>query len=78
MDSFSRRKFLRVTSALSGGLILRNELFANNVVIREGDQRLSVEQLQKWEELGYGMFIHFGMSTYDGDELSKGDKPATL
>ena len=24
------------------------------------------------------MFIHFGMSTYDGDELSKGDKPSTF
>ena len=24
------------------------------------------------------MFIHFGMSTYDGDELSRGDKPASL
>ncbi len=29
-----------------------------------GAQRLSVEQLQAWEQLGYGMFIHFGMSTY--------------
>jgi len=24
------------------------------------------------------MFIHFGMSTFDGDEFSKGDKPSTL
>lgn len=39
-------------------------------------QRLSLEQLKAWEALEYGMFIHFGMSTYDGDELSKGDKPA--
>jgi alpha-L-fucosidase len=29
-----------------------------------GAQRLSIEQLQAWERLGYGMFIHFGMSTY--------------
>jgi alpha-L-fucosidase len=26
--------------------------------------------------MGYGMFIHFGMSTFDGEELSKGDKPS--
>jgi len=29
-----------------------------------GSQRLAIEQLQAWERLGYGMFIHFGMSTY--------------
>jgi len=43
-----------------------------------GAQRLSRKQLQAWEALEYGMFIHFGMSTYDGDELSKGDKPSSF
>jgi len=42
-----------------------------------GAQRLSLDQLRQWEALKFGMFIHFGMSTYDGDELSKGDMPAT-
>jgi alpha-L-fucosidase len=42
-----------------------------------GAQRLTIEQLQQWEALKFGMFIHFGMSTYDGDELSKGDLPST-
>ena len=37
-----------------------------------GSQRLSVEQLRAWESLGYGMFIHFGMSTFVGDELPDG------
>ena len=44
----------------------------------KGSQRLSLKQLQAWENLKYGMFIHFGMSTFDGEELSKGDKPSTL
>jgi alpha-L-fucosidase len=42
-----------------------------------GAQRLSLDALHSWESLGFGMFIHFGMSTYDGDEFSKGDKPAS-
>ncbi len=42
-----------------------------------GGQRLSLERLHRWEQLGYGMFIHFGMSTYDGRELSLGDLPST-
>jgi alpha-L-fucosidase len=42
-----------------------------------GAQRLSLEQLQKWEDLKFGMFISFGMSTYDGEEFSKGDLPST-
>lgn len=44
---------------------------------KQGDQRLSLPQLQAWESLKFGMFIHFGMSTFDLEELSKGDKPAS-
>ncbi|MBN2312056.1 MAG: alpha-L-fucosidase, partial [Candidatus Hydrogenedentes bacterium] len=40
-----------------------------------GAQRLSVERLQAWEALGYGMFIHFGMSTFVGQELPDGKAP---
>ena len=42
-----------------------------------GAQRLSLAQLRKWESLGYGMFIHFGMSTFVGNELPSGKDPAT-
>lgn len=38
-------------------------------------QRLSVEKLQKWQDLQYGMFIHFGMSTFAGEELPDGKTP---
>lgn len=41
-----------------------------------GAQRLPLAKLRAWESLHYGMFIHFGMSTYDGEELSRGDKPS--
>ncbi len=43
-----------------------------------GSQRLSTAALQEWEKLAYGMFIHFGMSTFDGAELSSGEFPSTL
>jgi alpha-L-fucosidase len=42
-----------------------------------GNQRLPLENLKAWEAMKFGMFIHFGMSTYDGQELSKGDQPST-
>ncbi len=45
---------------------------------REGHQRLALEQLKTWESLHYGMFIHFGMSTFDLNELSDGKSPASL
>ncbi len=44
----------------------------------QGDQRLSLEKLHAWEALRYGMFIHFGMSTFDGEELSSGTKPSSF
>jgi alpha-L-fucosidase len=43
-----------------------------------GAQRLSVQQLQQWESLKFGMFIHYGMSTYTGTELPSGQEPSTL
>ena len=41
-----------------------------------GGQRLSLENLRTWERLGYGMFIHFGMSTFMGQEIPDGKSPA--
>ena len=42
-----------------------------------GSQRLSLAQLRSWESLRYGMFIHFGMSTFVHDEFADGKAPAT-
>jgi alpha-L-fucosidase len=44
----------------------------------KGNQRLSLQKLRDWESLQFGMFIHFGMSTFDGKELSLGEQPSTL
>jgi len=44
---------------------------------KRGSQRLSLEQLAAWEALGYGMFIHYGMSTFVVNELPDGKAPAT-
>ena len=43
-----------------------------------GTQRLSLDHLQRWEALKFGMFIHFGMSTFVGEELPDGTHPSTL
>lgn len=43
----------------------------------KGTQRLSLEKLQAWESWKYGMFIHFGMSTFVNNELPDGLAPAS-
>ena len=43
-----------------------------------GAQRLSLSKLRAWEGLGYGMFIHFGMSTFVGNELPDGKAAASV
>ncbi|MDZ4198467.1 MAG: alpha-L-fucosidase, partial [Kiritimatiellia bacterium] len=43
-----------------------------------GHQRLSLEKLQAWERLKYGMFIHFGMSTFTGAEKPSGQEPSSV
>jgi alpha-L-fucosidase len=42
-----------------------------------GAQRLAIEKLQGWEKLGYGMFLHHGISTFTGQEWSDGKAPAS-
>ena len=34
-------------------------------------------RMRDWQKLGYGMFLHFGMSTFTGNELDPGDQPST-
>jgi len=41
-------------------------------------QRLSLDRLRQWESLRYGMFLHFGMSTFVGKEIPDGKTPATV
>ena len=41
-------------------------------------QRLALDQLQAWEALGYGLFLHFGMTTFDGVENNLGENPSTV
>src|SRR5437588_6418215 len=43
-----------------------------------GAQRHSLEALRKWEALGYGMFIHFGMSTFVENELPSGNDASSV
>lgn len=42
-----------------------------------GAQRLPVAALQRWEAMKFGMFIHFGMSTFLDSELPGGSEPST-
>ena len=48
-----------------------------NVRPKDVSQRLSIEKLRAFEALGYGMFIHYGMSTFLANELPDGKDPAT-
>lgn len=41
----------------------------------QNNQRLSESALQSWQDLKYGMFIHYGMSTFLGEELPDGNAP---
>lgn len=50
----------------------------NSGAARRGNQRLSLDQLKTWQATGFGVFLHFGMSTYDGEEFSPGDSSPGL
>ena len=71
---------LAASAALQGSTSAVNTDSATaspKTIERQGAQRLHVEDLAKWESLGYGMFIHYGMSTYVANELPDGKAPAS-
>ncbi len=75
----SRRGFL---ATAGGGALAAATLSAQGAAqtpepAKRGSQRLSPGQLEAWEKLGYGMFIHYGMSTYVQNELPDGKAPPT-
>ena len=72
----TRRSVLKGALAVAAGASIGESVIAKTEAgSRKGAQRLSVEQLEKWEALGYGMFIHFGMSTFLGAEKPDGTAP---
>jgi len=80
-EGLSRRHFLaQGTVGISLGMVSGADKPPTNAEGEEaewGRQRLPLERLQEWEALGYGMFIHFGMSTFLGEELPDGKAPAS-
>jgi len=83
MAKMNRREFL---AAAGGASILVPSVFSTAGESRPGSrpgpgekgaQRLSLERLQAWESWKYGMFIHFGMSTFVANELPDGLAPAS-
>ncbi len=73
-EGVTRRAFMASGAA---GLVLGGQAtLAAETGDRKGNQRLSLERLAQWESLKYGMFIHFGMSTFVDNELPDGKAPA--
>ena len=42
---------------------MTNKTSASASQATQGHQRLSIERLDRWRELDYGMFIHYGLAT---------------
>lgn len=73
-----RRNFLGVSAATLGLGSLPDVAAGPDSTQDSGAQRLSLDALHTWESLGYGMFIHYGMSTYVQNELPDGQAPASV
>lgn len=86
-EEISRRSFLQSTGsaatiALSGAAVgaSAQEALPNsaNASEKKGHQRIPLDRLKQWESLRYGLFIHFGMSTFTGEDIPKGNESPTL
>ena len=80
-SDISRRSFLGTTGVLAAGASATSSAADSGAgqtgdAEKRGSQRLGLEQLEAWESLRYGMFIHYGMSTFVQNELPDGKAPA--
>ena len=80
----NRREFIKKTGlgVFASGAFASMDVRASqstNTTQKRGSQRLTIAQFQKWEALKYGMFIHFGMRTFDPAlSYPPGKHPATI
>lgn len=74
----TRRQLLAAAGAAGLAAASPARTNAADSATERGGQRLGVERLQRWEALGYGMFIHYGMSTFVGQELPSGKDPLSM
>lgn len=82
-SAFSRRRFLTGVATVAAGVAVSGNVLAADVPAgpaaeSPGSQRLGLDALKKWEALNYGMFIHYGMSTFVGAELPSGKDPSSV
>ena len=73
----TRRNLINTGAAFAGAYAPIAGAVRESSPGKRGHQRLSVSKLQEWEELGYGMFLHYGISTFDGVEWSQGKTSAS-
>ena len=77
-NDISRRVFLAAgaagAAAVTGGATVSAQEKAG-AEQKKGAQRLPLDKLEAWEKLQYGMFIHYGMSTFVQNELPDGKAP---
>lgn len=71
MKNTDRRTFLQTTALVGIGLGAMPELFAQSQLNSKEEVMPSATQ-KAWMELGFGMFIHFGINTYYDKEWSDG------
>lgn len=74
-----RRDFFNKSAIVAGGIAAGGSVNAMGTtappMMAKTKQRLSVKRLKEWQDLRYGMFIHYGMSTFLGQELPDGKAP---
>ena len=71
---WSRNMIFRFLSAVAIVVAVGGRCLAEKPV---GPAAERTPRLAEWEGLKYGMFIHFGMSTFDGVECNEGKSPST-
>lgn len=78
-DFFNKTSLALLLAGSSGSLIGYSSAKAATApeASKRGSQRHTIKRLKQWEAMRYGMFIHFGMSTFTGIEHADGKVPAS-
>jgi alpha-L-fucosidase len=56
---------------------MKTRLFLLSTMLLTSAASAADGAIEQWRALKYGLFIHFGMSTFSGREIDNGDEPST-
>ncbi len=71
---YKMKQLIQIAVACVAGLV--TSAVGSESAVHLSPDGVETPRMREWQKMRYGMFLHFGMSTFTGNELDPGDQPS--